>query len=602
VWLAGASRMKHEPNTDRRIAARAREGALDRRAFLKRSLALGGAVAGSAGALAGAATALADLASPDAAPAARRRRRQGGAVGPSARPNVLVVLVDQMRAPTWSSELGLAGNGLANVARIRRGGVSFGRHYTASNDCTPARSALVTGLYTHQTGCMITGGSTLDPAFPTWGGMLREQGYHTRWYGKWHLTRHDNRWSVATGPAQLGRYGFAGGTFPSPDGGPGQGWRVDPQIAVQFRDWFHNEQGTEPWCVTTSFVNPHDIAWWYRWTERFPAEARAPRVATALPPNFETPEQLVAHRKPALQRSLQDTAAASFGAVPFHGAAGVRAWLGFMDLYVKLQREVDRQVGVVLDALASRPEVAANTVVVFSSDHGEYAASHGLRGKGAGAYEEGIRVPLIVNDPRQKLTAHPSTVRSQLTSSVDVAPLLLTIATGSNAWLSDPRYAHLADRADLTAILADPTAAGRPYILHATDEIETEFADETSAAGAPLHVTAIRTPTAKLATYANWTPGRMTALAEGEQCELYDYRTRHGRLELENLAGRSPLEKSMRQLLDRAIHDELQAPLPAHLAGARLAGLSDYQGTATRTAIAATRYRALIRSGLLPEP
>jgi hypothetical protein len=94
----------------------------------------------------------------------------------------------------------------------------------------------------------------------------------------------------------------------------------------------------------------------------------------------------------------------------------------------------------------------------------------------------------------------------------------------------------------------------------------------------------------------------MTALAEGEQCELYDYRTRHGRLELENLAGRSPLETSMRQLLDRAIHDELQAPLPAHLAGARLAGLSDYQGTATRTAIAATRYRALIRSGLLPEP
>jgi arylsulfatase A-like enzyme len=128
--------------------------------------------------------------------------------------------------------------------------------------------------------------------------------------------------------------------------------------------------------VTTSFVNPHDIAWWYRWSERFPAEARAPRVATALPPNFETPEELVARGKPALQRSLQDTAAASFGAVPFHGADGVRAWLGFMDLYVKLQREVDRQVGVVLDALASRPEVAANTVIVFSSDHGETAASH----------------------------------------------------------------------------------------------------------------------------------------------------------------------------------------------------------------------------------
>ena len=201
-------------------------------------------------------------------------------------------------------------------------------------------------------------------------------------------------------------------------------------------------------------------------------------------------------------------------------------------------------------------------------------------------------MPLIVNDPRQKLTAHPSAVRSQLTSSVDIAPLLLTIATGSNAWRSDPRYAHL----------ADPTAAGRRYVLHATDEIETEFADEPYAAGAPLHVTAIRTPAAKLATYANWAPGRMAPMSAGEQSELYDYRTRHGRLELENLAGRSPLERSMRQLLDRAVHDELQAPLPAHLAGARIAGLTDYQGTATRTAIAATRYRALIRSGLMAAP
>ena len=55
---------------------------------------------------------------------------------------------------------------MPNLARIRNGGVSFADHYTASNDCTPARSALLTGLYTHQTGCLITGGSTLDPGFP----------------------------------------------------------------------------------------------------------------------------------------------------------------------------------------------------------------------------------------------------------------------------------------------------------------------------------------------------------------------------------------------------------------------------------------------------
>ena len=54
-----------------------------------------------------------------------------------------------------------------NIRRLAEGGVSFGHHYTASNDCSPSRAAMLTGLYTHQTGCMITGGSTLDPGFPT---------------------------------------------------------------------------------------------------------------------------------------------------------------------------------------------------------------------------------------------------------------------------------------------------------------------------------------------------------------------------------------------------------------------------------------------------
>src|SRR4029077_20980975 len=128
-------------------------------------------------------------------------------------------------------------------------------------------------------------------------------------------------------------------------------------------------------------------------------------------------------------------------------------WLEFLDLYMKLQREVDHQIGHVLSVLHSRPEVAANTVIVFSSDHGEYGGSHGLRGKGASAYEEAIRVPLLVKDPRGILTAAPEQVRTQLTSSVDVAPLLLTIASGSSAWRKKKAYSHLARRLDLERLL-----------------------------------------------------------------------------------------------------------------------------------------------------
>ncbi len=579
------------------------ERRIDRRTFLK-----GGLLAG--GLLAGGGAAIAELAKNDEAPQTAHPRGPAhhphrpteqpppsNAAPPTATarrahgPNILVILVDQLRAPQWFTAAPAMARLLPNITRLHREGVSFERHYTASNDCTPARSTLLTGLYTHQTGCMITGGSTLDPGFPTWGKMLREQGYASWWFGKWHLSHGDNHWSVIQDAGALEPYGFQGGTFPSPDGGPGQGWRVDPQISDQFEEWLTEEGRGRPWCTTVSFVNPHDIAWWWHWSEKVPAEASAPSRVHALPPNFETAALLEAHRKPLLQRSLQQTAAASFGAVPLAGPEVQPRWLPFLDLYVKLQHTVDHQIGRVLRALESRPEVAANTVVIFTSDHGEYGASHGLRGKGGGAYEEAIRVPLIVKDPRRALTKRTRVPRTQLSSSVDVAPLLLTIATGSNAWREDRHFEHLAGRADLAAILEDHRAPGRRYVLHATDEIVTEFAVEEYAANAPLHVIALRTANAKYATYSNWHPGSIAPESHAEEYELYDYRARAGRLELDNLAGRSPLEHKLRATFARALREELRGPLPRHLLPAHKYGFENYFLTATKAARGATAAR-----------
>ncbi len=590
------------------------ERQIDRRTFLKGGLLAGGALLGGGAAIA----AIAKESEEPSAPAhlAHRHAQRHGTLhagtppappaapapaGPRASrgPNILVIVVDQLRAPQWFTASPAMARMLPNITRLRREGVSFERHYTASNDCTPARSTLLTGLYTHQTGCMITGGSTLDPGFPTWGTMLREHGYGTWWFGKWHLTHGDNKWNVLRDAGSLERYGFSGGTYPSPDGGPGQGWRMDPRIADQFEEWFaEGGDAHEPWCTTVSFVNPHDIAWWHKWTERVPAEASAPALVRGLPPNYETPEMLEAHNKPRLQLSLQQTAAASFGAVPFTGPDVNGAWTPFLDLYVKLQRTVDGHVGRVLSILESRPEVAANTVVVFTSDHGEYGASHGLRGKGGGAYEEAIRVPLIVKDPRAASTAAKRRPRTQLTSSVDVAPLLLSIASGSNAWRRERRYAHLAQRADLTAILANARARGRPYVLHTTDEAVTEFATELYAAGAPLHVVALRTANAKYATYSNWSENGIVPLREGQEHELYDYRTRAGRMELHNgAAGRrsahSRLEARLHRTLERALREELHGSLPRRLEEAQGGGFQDYLLSATRAAsnAAAARLR-----------
>ncbi|HUB74169.1 MAG TPA: sulfatase-like hydrolase/transferase [Solirubrobacteraceae bacterium] len=500
----------------------------------------------------------------------RRAPGKGHGGRGAAPPNILTILVDQLRTPVWMPPSAPAALVMPNLAALRARSVSFERHYTAANDCSPSRSVLLTGLYTHQTGVMITGAGWLDPRFPTWGRLLSKMGYETAYYGKWHLNPNNY--------ASLEPYGFSGGTYPSPNGAPGQGTAVDPLIAEQFAQWLEGHSAKTPWATTVSFVNPHDIAWWHRFTERIEAEAYPPARAFALPPNFETPEQLREKSKPLLQCSLQDTAAKSFGAVPFAGPEALSSWTQMMDTYLLLQGYVDVQIGRVMEALASRPEVAANTIVIFTSDHGEYGGSHGLRGKGASAYEEALRVPLEVYDPRGLLGAAPQLPRSQLTSSADVVALMLTIASGSNGWRTEPEYAHLATRLDLAAICANPAAPGREWVLHTTDEDVTEFAKEAHAAEAPRHVVALRSTQGKLALYSNWRPGTMEAEAYGRESEFYDYSGEEGRLEISSQQrSGSALEEQLWQTLeDNAIPDELHAPLPHALHRARREGLSKY--------------------------
>ena len=198
-------------------------GASDRRTFLKRSLLATGALA--LGMPAGA------VADAGATAAAHKPKRAARSHAKAHRPpNILVILVDQLRTPVWMPAGVTPATVMPNLQALRAGAVNFERHYTASNDCSPSRGALVTGLYSHQTGCLITGNSHLDPGFPTWGTLLRERGYETSWWGKWHLNPDPN--------ASLEPYGFAGGTYPSPNGAPGQGTAVDPEIAAQFAEWF----------------------------------------------------------------------------------------------------------------------------------------------------------------------------------------------------------------------------------------------------------------------------------------------------------------------------------------------------------------------------
>jgi arylsulfatase A-like enzyme len=404
--------------------------------------------------------------------------------------------------------------------------------------------------------------------------MLRQQGYDTTWWGKWHLGAPGDKNAGGLEP-----YGFDGGTYPSPNGDPGQGSDKDPAIVDQFAKWFESGRHGGPWCSTVSLVNPHDINWWPRFTVFDEPLASVDYDFGGGPPNAETTAQL-RDRKPRLQRALQETTAVACGPVPDEGAAADASWAQMLKLYLWYQQQVDVQIGRVLDTLNSRPKVAANTVVIFTSDHGEHAGSHGLRAKGGGAYEEAIRVPLYIADPRGLLSRGKPSTRRQLTSSVDLAPLLLTIAHGSPHWRAQSRYAHLATRADIAAIARRPRAKGRPWVAHVTDETTVEELSYTYnfANEAPHHVAAVRTQRAKYATYSSWRDGTIDVDPADQDRELYDYSTRGGRLEVENVAGRDTrLEQTLSRLLDQKVMPaEVRRPLPRRLRAAQEEGMADF--------------------------
>lgn len=521
-------------------------------------------------------------------------------------PNILVILVDEMRDWQWFPDQAVLNEAFPAMARLQDGAVRFGRHYCSAAMCTPSRGSLVTGLYAHQTGLTLTiggnvstfiageqnpailhGGANatpaatpaapeatpvvsappypvLDPRFPTWGTLLRQQGYDTYWYGKWHVNDES---------CDMEQYGFGGGTCPSPNGAPGEGQVEDPNIADQAIAWLQNQNHATPWCTTVSFINPHDIQFYPRQTRNLDGQSDPPSVIDNMPENYETAADLARERKPHLQLASIVALIQVFGEIPHRGPNFERGWLKMLDLYFQLHKYVDTEIGRVLDALEAQPEVAENTIIVFTSDHGDYVGSHGLRGKGAGLYDEGIRVPLWVKDPTGKYAANPETPRNQITSAVDLVPMLLTLATGDTNWKNDPDLAYLANRHDLVSIMQDPDAPGRDHALHTTDEDGFEYGPLMFPflENAPFHVLGAITEDAKLGVYTHWAADSDEILPDDQEFEFYDYTTDEGRLELANTAGDD--NPKFTALYDKLMNDllpnEIRAPLPEPLETAR---------------------------------
>ncbi|NIP17078.1 MAG: sulfatase-like hydrolase/transferase [Xanthomonadales bacterium] len=358
--------------------------------------------------------------------------------------NLLVIMTDQQRYDALSA----AGNTVLktpNMDRIANEGVMFESAYTPVPVCSPARTSVLTGQSVDTTG-IDRNQYVYDPeAFrggPSFDMILSEAGYKTAYYGKWHspqalAARYDNSEdypvTATSGAAGMGtsmialyrdylaaagipaadpadlpegqlvdtysrraylpspmdtRYGLSAAEIAEMEE-PAQGHihgtlLIDTKYSItameaggvleaidRFRD--------EPFSLTVSFHFPHPP-----FTPAEPYASMYDPAAMPLPPSF-------AH---AMQNSPYTNANVRYSGPQYDDPEKVRQ---FIATYYGLVKEIDDWVGKILDRLDEHG-LAGNTLVVFTSDHGEMLGSHGMSAKNI-FYDESVRVPLLMRLP-----------------------------------------------------------------------------------------------------------------------------------------------------------------------------------------------------------
>ncbi|MFM7242599.1 MAG: sulfatase-like hydrolase/transferase, partial [Planctomycetaceae bacterium] len=316
--------------------------------------------------------------------------------------NVVVLYADDWRHDT----LGAAGHPVVKTPRLdglAARGVRFTHACVTTAICGVSRASLFTGQW------MSRHGNRAFDAFETpWSetypGLLRAHGYHVGLYGKWHC-----------GPFPEGECdeGAAyGGTHwqPEPGGGEIHVTRKNERDALAF---LRGRPKDRPFCLTLSFFATHaedeNPKQYLPQPETLPLyeDAAIPVPATAGDDHYRRlPEFLVSEKNE--------------GRIRWHWRFDTpEKYQEFMKNYYRLATEVDAACGAVVDEL-DRQGLLGTTLVIFTTDNGYLHGEHGLADKWY-PFEESIRVPLIVVDPRMPADER-GTVDDALALNVDLAP------------------------------------------------------------------------------------------------------------------------------------------------------------------------------------
>lgn len=348
--------------------------------------------------------------------------------------NVLMLYTDQQR---WDA-LGAAGNPhilTPNLDRLASRGALFENAFCNNPVCMPSRQSMLSGQYPSTLGC-TTNGIEMDEGVWTLPRILKAYGYHTASIGKLHFKNHANRDHREPHP----RYGFdtlilsdEPGCYDDAyikwvaDQDPAQvencrvstppAWEGTP-VVKQPRNTHEPYVFEGPEYLThTAFVAEEMLTYLRQRDTGQPFFAIAGFYAPHTPLN--PPQRFVDLYDPAtLPLPTQDVDSALVPWTPM--ALSNEHWRKVKAYYYALVSHVDDQIGRIL-AYLKASGLDENTMVIFTSDHGEHLGDHGLIQKGPPGLDSCAHVPLIVALPRR----FGGQRHTELIEAVDIAPTIL---------------------------------------------------------------------------------------------------------------------------------------------------------------------------------
>jgi arylsulfatase A-like enzyme len=331
----------------------------------------------------------------------------------SEQPNILLLLTDQQTQRAMSC----AGNPWLRTPcmdRLAAEGVRFANSYCTSPVCGPSRASIATGLMPHQHGLVYNH----DPRFrdddatrlPTIADSLRAVGYDCHWVGKWHASEfYPNR------SARIHAFDFL------PVEGVGHcalGIDMDDRVTRRACEFLASAP-REPWFLGVAWHNPHDICYWIVGDEKV---RRSTEVVNGpmptMPANFsispDEPEFLdLARQRRSYGMEMRCTRAWDH-----------LMWSRYLRAYYDLVQRVDEQLGLILKQLDDTG-LQNETLVIFTSDHGEGCAGHRQVAKLA-PYEEATAVPLIIRLPEKRSAG--TICNTHIASGIDLFPTISDFA------------------------------------------------------------------------------------------------------------------------------------------------------------------------------